>query len=249
MNGGGMGDKRHCDDNDEGEGEDDDVGVGVASYMFASGSELEGSNHIYIIITITTITTTTNTLIIANANTNTNTRTSNSSMSRVTPSRKAPEKAAEKVNRASTRYKDLGPHPRDAAFAKEERVYMTAASLDGTEEFYLVPLAEVEQREAQGWKLWKCPKLPLDDEGKDKRRCNFPRDVISNDRPHEDYEFYFQPEIVDCIKRTADLLTGNPACHWSRTQVVTSSSHGHFLTIRIPEGIGLGWGDYDLFTE
>ncbi|KAI1737654.1 hypothetical protein F4680DRAFT_427527 [Xylaria scruposa] len=162
-----------------------------------------------------------------------------------------------------------GPHPGDAAFVREERVYMTAISLDGTEEFYLVPLAEVPQREVHGWKLWKCPKPPLDDDGKDKRRCNFPQDTITTDRPHEDFQFYFDPEIVSLIKRTAappnwkpgmplereyneedNISTAKkfrPAGQWKN--VVTGSSNGHFPTVRVPKGIGLGWGDYDLFTE
>ncbi len=151
---------------------------------------------------------------------------------------------------------------------KEERVYMTAASLDGTEDFYLVPLAEVEQREAQGWNLWKCPKPSLDDKGEDKRQCSFPQDFITNNRPHEDFEFYFPPKIVDCIKQTAappswkpgmpleqgydeedNISTAEKFCPPSQwKQVVTGSSNGHFPTIRIPKGIGLGWGDYDLFT-
>ncbi|KAI0538889.1 hypothetical protein GGR58DRAFT_500676 [Xylaria digitata] len=245
-------------------------------------------------------------------------------MSRVTPSSKAPEKAAERVADEATRqfhelpaewipsedpksglpsmfeyYKKLdaectekdirprfrlwndsgeqgfhsiqrpSPHPRDAEFAMEERIYMTAASLDGTEEFYLVPLAEVEKRESQGWKLWKYPKPYLNDDGKDKRRCAFPKDVITNDRPHEDLEFYYPPNVIEFIKRTAappnwkpgmpleqgydeedNISTAKefrPPSQWK--QVVTGSSNGHFSTIRIPNDIGLGWGDYDLFTE
>ncbi|KAI1128732.1 hypothetical protein F5Y10DRAFT_264762 [Nemania abortiva] len=147
-----------------------------------------------------------------------------------------------------------GPHPIDAKFAREERVYMIATSLDGTEEFYLVPLAEVEQRETQGWKLWKCPSPPLDDDGKDRRRCNFPVDVITTDRPHEDFEFYFPPSIVNCVKRTvappnwkpgmpleqeydeedniSTAKTFRPPNEWE--QVVTGSSNGHIPIIRTP---------------
>ncbi|KAI0409921.1 hypothetical protein F4802DRAFT_592802 [Xylaria palmicola] len=96
-----------------------------------------------------------------------------------------------------------GPHPRDSWFDKGEHVYMTATSLDGTEEFYPVPLVEVKKREAQGWKLWKPPQDYMYLEGGDRRRCNHPQDVIKIDRPHMDYHHYFSPNLLDLVERTA----------------------------------------------
>lgn len=142
---------------------------------------------------------------------------------------------------------------------------MITPSLDGTEEFQLIPLVEIEQREAQGWKLWKCPKPPLDDDDKDKRHCNFPQDVKNTDQPHKDTEFYFAPEIIESVKTTAapsgwepglpleegyeeeeNISTAQkfrPSSEWKG--MVTGTSSGHFPKIRRPRDISLGWGGYD----
>ncbi|KAI0549849.1 hypothetical protein F4679DRAFT_573261 [Xylaria curta] len=99
---------------------------------------------------------------------------------------------------------------------------MTPADL--SEKYHPVPLAEVERRQAEGWELWTGPEPTLDDDGRDRRRCNWPQDVMDTDKPHLDYER-----------------------EWN--EVVSGSSNGHFRKTRAPRDVGLGWGDWHLYAE
>ncbi len=162
-----------------------------------------------------------------------------------------------------------GPTPQDEEFEAKEHVYMTVEDSSGPKAYHLVPLAEVKAREAEGWELWKCPEQPVDENGKDRRRCNWPQDVITTDKPHLDTEHYFSPSDIEFTKKhTAppnwephmpleenyddedNISTAKefrPPNEWK--QVVSGSSNAHFRKTRRPHGIGLGWGDYDKFYE
>ncbi|RYC62775.1 hypothetical protein CHU98_g3434 [Xylaria longipes] len=160
------------------------------------------------------------------------------------------------------------PLPADDDFARKEYVYMLAPGLDERSEYRLVPLAEVEQREEEGWTLWKCPDPPLDEDGRDRRQVQFPIDTFKYDKPHEDFERYWANDMelvkkqlappnwepgmplnkvydeADNISTTTEF---QPPNEWD--QVVTGSSAAHYPIIRRPAGVGAGWGDYDKFAQ
>ncbi|KAI1122361.1 hypothetical protein F5Y10DRAFT_287244 [Nemania abortiva] len=161
------------------------------------------------------------------------------------------------------------PIPKNKNYAEQEKVYMTMCNRSGKKVYKLFPLAEVDQRIADGWELWRCQESPLDAGGRDPRLCNPPRDVTTTDKPHLDCERYFDQTSIYFVrdrfappnwqihepleenyKEEDNISTAEqfrPPNEWD--QVVSGSSNGHFKTTRRPPGVGCGWGDYDRFAQ
>ena len=135
-------------------------------------------------------------------------------------------------------------------------------------EYVIRPLAL-----SQGWKIWMHSENPVDDRFKDSRWAPRVADTSTTDKPHEDTWRFFSHELETFnasesrvywepgqligpdgsrpgVKATSIsfapsfVLPGQPLAD---NRVATSG--GCAIKHIRPYGVGLGWGDYDIFTS
>lgn len=159
-----------------------------------------------------------------------------------------------------------GPTERDDEFFNEERVYMTQSKPNGENEYRLIPIKNIGQWEEEGWRLCDAPEPAVDDDGRDRRECQRSVDVDEFDKPHKDFEKYWANEaniieshmphwepgkpLDENYDEEDNISTAKqfrPQSEWKR--VVTASSGSHMPYPSRPAGVGVGWGDYDMFHQ
>ncbi|RYP56174.1 hypothetical protein DL769_009958 [Monosporascus sp. CRB-8-3] len=161
------------------------------------------------------------------------------------------------------------PRPMEEG-AKHQIVMQRPCAREGKKmEYKRIDLDRIPELEADGWTIWICPKPATDpaDMNKDPRNANRMRDVESTDAPYKDTAKLF-PEALDMLKRSGsklgsdqlpDTTTQAQASisfalfrrppEWSDAELSSATSGGHVQIHKRPPGVGLGWGDYDLFDE
>ncbi|RYP07555.1 hypothetical protein DL765_009122 [Monosporascus sp. GIB2] len=153
----------------------------------------------------------------------------------------------------------------------EHAIYMQKPSAqEGKKmEYKRIELSRVPELEAEGWTVWEYPAPATDpaNKNKDPRNANRMRDVESTDAPYKDTAKLF-PEALDMMKRSgsksgsdqppdtniqaqASISTApfRRPPEWSDAELNSATSGGHVQIHKRPAGVGLGWGDYDLFDE
>ncbi|RYP15978.1 hypothetical protein DL767_010253 [Monosporascus sp. MG133] len=118
--------------------------------------------------------------------------------------------------------------------------------------FELGPIPELE---ADGWTIWEYPAPATDpaNEIKDPRNADRMRDVESTDAPDKDTRVRIRPTVPDDADIQAQASISSAPFRrppeWSDAELNSATSGGHAQIYERPPGVGLGWGDYDLFGE
>jgi hypothetical protein len=132
---------------------------------------------------------------------------------------KAYENAGVKTHFRLAKHPRAGPHflsvrypepiEEDNEFADKKYIYMRHKD-DKSGDYELVPLAQMKEREDEGWLAWVCPPSPTgpDREDKDPRPCPRPVDSFTEDAPCKDIEGIYGAQIKG-------LLAAEPKPNWT----------------------------------